>query len=151
VLGGRLLQVNPLFEAVARERGFYSEQLMVDLAHTGSVADDPRVPPDVREAFPTALDLRPEDHLRMQAAVQRHTDAGVSKTVNLPATAAVADVRKLYLAAWRLRVKGITVYRYGSRPDQVLRLLSSEQAVPRPPVLVDVSYAGGCPEPACHY
>jgi ribonucleoside-diphosphate reductase alpha chain len=151
VLGRRLVQVNPLFETVARERGFYTEQLVTDLAHTGSVAHDPRVPPDVRRAFPTALDLTREDHLRMQAAVQRHTDAGVSKTVNLPATASAADIRDLFMLAWRLRVKGITAYRYGSRPDQVLQLLSSEGKVPGPPVLVDAAYAGGCPATACHY
>jgi ribonucleoside-diphosphate reductase alpha chain len=151
VLGGRIVQVNPLFEAVARQRGFYSDQLIADLAGTGSIAGDQRVPPDVRQAFPTALDLTPADHLRMQAAVQRHTHAGVSKTVNLPATATVDDIRELYMLAWRLRVKGVTAYRYGSRPEQVLQLLSSERHVPGPPVLVDVSYTGGCPASACHY
>ncbi len=75
----------------------------------------PQLPEKVRAAFPTAAEIAPEWHLRMQAAVQRHVDAAVSKTVNLPTAAAVDDVRTIYLAAWKARVKGITIYRYGSR------------------------------------
>ena len=71
--------------------------------------------PEVRAAFPTAAEIAPEWHLRMQAAVQRHVDAAVSKTVNLPAAATVDDVRAIYLAAWKAKVKGIKVYRYDSR------------------------------------
>lgn len=138
VLGSRLIELNPRFERLARRRGFYSEALMHGLARTGGVGDHPDVPADVRRAFTTALEIDPEWHLRMQAIWQRHTDAAVSKTVNLPADASAEDVRRLYLDAWRAGVKGITVYRYGSRPKQVLTFLSDEG-----PVQVDAEYAGG--------
>jgi ribonucleoside-diphosphate reductase alpha chain len=120
VLGTRLVELNPRFERLARGRGFYAEALMHDLARSGRVGDHPDVPEDVRRAFVTALEISPDWHLRMQAVWQRHVDAAVSKTVNLPADAGVEDVRRLYLDAWRAGVKGITVYRYGSKPRQVL-------------------------------
>jgi ribonucleoside-diphosphate reductase alpha chain len=148
VLGRRLLQVNPLFERIARERGFYSEELIAELARTGSARRHPGLPPDVRRAFVTALEIAPEWHLRMQAAVQRSVDAAASKTVNLPATATVADVRAIYLAAWRARVKGITVYRYGSRPNQVLALAEEGEGAR---VEVGPTYAGGCAGHACEF
>ena len=141
VLGSRLVEGNPRFERLARERGFYSEGLMHDLARTGGIGAHPDVPDDVRGAFVTALELVPEAHLAMQAAWQRHVDAAVAKTVNLPAEARVDAVRRLYLDAWQDRVKGITVYRYGSKPQQVLTLLS--ERADEGPVQVDAAYAGG--------
>ncbi|HET6948979.1 MAG TPA: adenosylcobalamin-dependent ribonucleoside-diphosphate reductase, partial [Acidimicrobiales bacterium] len=151
VLGRHLVETNPLFDRVARDRGFYSEDLMADIARTGSVRRNPAVPADVRAAFPTALELTPEWHLRMQAAVQRHVDAAVSKTVNLPADATIDDVRALFLAAWRAKVKGITVYRYGSRPGQVLTRLADPGTPLAPPVRVDTAYAGGCAGHTCEF
>jgi ribonucleoside-diphosphate reductase alpha chain len=97
----------------------------------------------------TALEIAPEWHLRMQTAVQRHVDAAVSKTVNLPAGASVEDVRRTYLEAWRQGAKGITVYRYGSRPGQVLTFLSESGS--EPPVLAEASYAGGCVGHFCEF
>ena len=91
----------------------------------------PGVPADVRAAFVTALEIAPGWHLKMQAAVQRHVDAAVAKTINLPAAATPADVRAIYLAAWRAGVKGITVYRYGARPGQVLTLASPADSAQR--------------------
>jgi len=151
VLGGQLVEVNPLFERVARDRGFWSEDLAAELVASGRVRDNPRVPDDVRRAFPTALEIAPEWHLRMQAAVQRHVDAAVSKTVNLPAEATVEDVRRIYLAAWRAGAKGITIYRYGSKPRQVLTLLGQPPDRLAPPLQVDALYAGGCAAHACEF
>jgi ribonucleoside-diphosphate reductase alpha chain len=151
VLGGQLVEVNPLFERIARDRGFWSDDLAAELVASGRVRDNPRVPEDVRRAFPTALEIAPEWHLRMQAAVQRHVDAAVSKTVNLPAEASVEDVRRIYLSAWRAGAKGITVYRYGSKPRQVLTLVREPPARPAPPVQVDALYAGGCAAHACEF
>jgi ribonucleoside-diphosphate reductase alpha chain len=105
------------------------------------------LPKKVRAAFPIAAEIAPAWHLRMQAAVQRHVDAAVSKTVNLPATATADDVRAIYLAAWKAKVKGITVYRYGSREAQVLSYAAPE------PVLAhaDTAFSGGCAGRSCEF
>ena len=94
----------------------------------------------MRAAFPNASEIAPEWHLRMQAAVQRHVDAAVSKTVNQPATATVDDIRAIYLAAWKAKAKGITVYRYGSREGQVLSFAAPEPALAQ----ADTPFSGGC-------
>jgi len=151
VLGHQVVELNPLFERTVRDLGLYSDQLAARVAATGRVRDDPVLPPDIRAAFPTALEVAAEWHLRMQAAVQRHVDAAVSKTVNLPADATVEDVREIYLAAWRARVKGITVYRYGSKPDQVLTLLGDGGGALGPSVHADVAFAGGCAGHVCEF
>lgn len=98
---------------------------MAEVARTGTVRQLPGLPADVRAAFVTALEVASAWHLKMQAAVRRHVDAAVAKTINLPADATPADVRAIYLAAWRAGVKGITVYRYGARPGQVLTLAAA--------------------------
>jgi ribonucleoside-diphosphate reductase alpha chain len=151
VLDRQLVETNPHFERLARDRGFYSEDLISDIARTGGVRANLGVPGDVRRAFPTALEIEPAWHLRMQAAVQRHVDAAVSKTINLPATATVDDIRAIFVAAWRAKVKGITVYRYGSKADQVLTLLSPPLETAGPPVRVEADFAGGCAGHVCEF
>ena len=116
----QLLEVNPYFETVARERGFYSRDLMDAIAREGSIRDIKEIPEDVREIFVTAHDVTPEWHIRMQAAFQKHTDNAVSKTVNLPRDATVEDVKKVYDLAYELSCKGVTIYRDGSKENQVL-------------------------------
>jgi ribonucleoside-diphosphate reductase alpha chain len=122
-----LPEVNPVFEEVARERGFYTPELMKEIAAKGSLKEIKQVPEEVGRTFVTALDIAPEWHIRMQAAFQDHTDNAVSKTVNFPADATPEDVRKVYLLAYRLGCKGVTVYRYGSREDQVLSVGSGSE------------------------
>jgi len=123
----RLLEVNPYFEKVAKERGFYSEELMERIAEKGSIQDMEEIPEDVRRVFVTAHDIAPEWHVRMQAAFQKYTDNAVSKTVNLPRDATVEDVKKVYDLAYKLRLKGITVYRDGSKKNQVLTLAKEKR------------------------
>ncbi|MBI5599412.1 MAG: vitamin B12-dependent ribonucleotide reductase [Deltaproteobacteria bacterium] len=118
--GTELLEVNPLFEEMAKERGFYSPELMKKIAESGGVHDIPEVPEDVKRVFVTAHDISPEWHIRMQAAFQKYTDNAVSKTVNFPHEASKEDVAKVYFLAHRLGCKGVTVYRDGSREGQVL-------------------------------
>jgi ribonucleoside-diphosphate reductase alpha chain len=116
----QLLEVNPFFEKVAKERGFYSYELMDTIAKTGSIHEIQEIPEDVRNIFTTAHDVSPEWHIRMQAAFQKYTDNAVSKTVNLPHDASVDDVKKVYDLAYELDCKGVTIYRDGSKENQVL-------------------------------
>jgi len=116
----RLVEVNPIFEEVAVKRGFYTQELMSLIADHGSVHGIDDVPPDVQEVFVTAHDIAPEWHIRMQAAFQEHTDNAVSKTVNFASDATVEDVRRVYDLAWESGVKGVTIYRDGSKSGQVL-------------------------------
>ncbi len=118
--GTRLFDANPWFERIARERGFYSPQLLAEVARYPSLKNVKGIPADVKKLFVTAFDVPPRQHLEIQAAFQRYTDNAVSKTINLPPEAGVNDVRDIYLAAYRLQCKGITIYRYGSKPQQVL-------------------------------
>ena len=112
--------VHPALERVARARGFWSPGLAGQVARTGTLAGVEGVPDDVREVFRTALEIAPEWHVRMQAAFQESVENACSKTINLPASATPEDVERAYLLAYELGCKGITVYRDGSRAEQVL-------------------------------
>jgi ribonucleoside-diphosphate reductase alpha chain len=118
--------VNPLFERVAKERGFYSPELMRRVAREGSIQGAEEVPAEVRRVFVTAHDIAPRWHIRMQAAFQRYVDNAVSKTINAPNGATVDDVRQAYLLAHETGCKGLTLYRDGSRQTQVLNRGTSE-------------------------
>lgn len=118
--GTELVEVNELFLERAKRDGFYSSTLMEDIARRGSVAKMKDVPAEVKKLFRTALDIEPSWHVKMQAAFQKYTDNAVSKTINLPADATVEDVEMVNSLAYRLGCKGITVFRYGSRTEQVL-------------------------------
>ena len=115
-----LVEAHPIFREVAKERGFFSAQLMKDIAEAGGIKDLAEVPPDVKRLFTTAHDVSPEWHIKMQAAFQAHTDNAVSKTVNFPNSATREDVEKVYRLAYKLNCKGVTIFRDGSRSQQVL-------------------------------
>jgi ribonucleoside-diphosphate reductase alpha chain len=132
----RMVEVNPAFEQLARERGFYSVELMERIAEAGTVRGMEGVPEDVQRVFTTAHDITPEVHVRMQAAFQKHTDNAVSKTVNFPAEATEADVDKVFRLAYELDLKGVTIYRDGSREDQVLSTAKKHDAPTLPGVAV---------------
>ncbi|MGD8238363.1 MAG: vitamin B12-dependent ribonucleotide reductase [Armatimonadota bacterium] len=125
----RLVEVNPIFEAVARERGFYSPELMDDIAEHGSIQELYNIPEDVRRVFVTAHDVSPEWHVRMQAAFQKYTDNAVSKTVNFPHDATKEDVATVYRLAYELGCKGVTIYRDRSRDEQVISFSTAQEAV----------------------
>ena len=117
----RLVEVNQFFEAVAKQEGFYSPDLMLDLAEKGTLAEmNGQVPQWVKEVFRVSHDITPEWHVRIQAAFQKHTDNAVSKTINFPHDATVADIAEAYQLAYKLGCKGITVYRDSSKAEQVL-------------------------------
>ncbi len=115
-----LVEAHPIFEQIAREQGFYSKELMEQIARHGTVRDMEEIPDDLRRLFVTAHDIDPETHIRMQAAFQKYTDNAVSKTVNFANQATIDDVSTVYQLAWELGCKGVTIYRDGSRDKQVL-------------------------------
>jgi len=117
-----LVEVNPLFEEVARKMGFYSEELMKKIADKGTLAEIDEVPDEVKRVFVTSHDMEPKWHIKIQAAFQRHTDNAVSKTINFPKSATRKDVESAYMLAYDLGCKGITIYRDGSRDEQVLNI-----------------------------
>jgi len=116
----KLIEVHPLFEQIAKKRGFYTEELMQEIAEKGTVQGIDAVPEDIRNIFVTSHDITPEDHVLMQAAFQKHTDNAVSKTVNFCHDATREDVATVYRLAYKEGCKGVTIYRDGSRDMQVL-------------------------------
>ncbi|MFN2567025.1 MAG: vitamin B12-dependent ribonucleotide reductase [Gemmatimonadaceae bacterium] len=125
--GVMMPDVNEDFVAVAKREGWYSEALTERIAREGHI-DFPEVPERWRRVFVTANQISPEWHIRMQAAFQRHTDSAISKTTNFAHTATVDDVRKIYELAYELDCKGVTVYRDGSRDNQVLSTGATDKA-----------------------
>ena len=139
----RLVEGNNYFEAVARNEGFYSEELMEQLAAVGSL-EDLDVPGWVKEVFRVSHDIDPRWHVKMQGAFQKYTDNAVSKTINFPHDATVDDVAEAYQSAYALGCKGITVYRDGSKAEQVLSTGASEEAseAGTQPAVVEIEVPG---------
>ncbi len=155
----KLIEVDPLFEEIARQGGFYSRQLMEKIAESASLKNIEGIPEDIKKIFVTSHDITPEWHVRMQAAFQRHTNNAVSKTINFSHEASLEDVSKAYLLAYDLDCKGITIYRDRSREEQVLNIAHKEKAPeqkvlepgkiaprPRPEVIIGTTtkVATGC-------
>jgi len=118
--GEKLLYVNKHFEDALKKVGLYSVDLLSEVAESGSVAHLEVIPIELKKIFQTAHDISPEWHIRMQAAFQRYTDNAVSKTINFSHEASVEDIKTAYELAYQLGCKGVTVYRDGSRENQVL-------------------------------
>jgi len=160
--GERVLTfVNETFERIARDRGFFSDALMTEIARRGTLHGIPGVSEDAARVFRIAHDIGFEWHVRHQAAFQRSTDNGVSKTINLPNASTEADVARAYQLAWELGCLGITVFRDGCKGEQVLNVgvgakkekteavavPTAQQAVikPRPHSLTGATYRVGTP------
>jgi ribonucleoside-diphosphate reductase alpha chain len=151
VLGGaELLETNNVFERIAKDRGFYSKELMMDIAAQGGVQKVKGIPSGIKRLFVTALDISPEWHIKMQAAFQKHTDSAVSKTINFPSSATIDDFEKAFRLAYRLKCKGLTAYRYGAREGQVLSFGKEERQKQRY-VSIPSEFAGGCPTSECPF
>ncbi|WP_457590802.1 vitamin B12-dependent ribonucleotide reductase [Geoglobus sp.] len=125
--GDEFFEVNPIFERMLRALDLYSEDILNRVVEEGSIQGIDEIPEEIRRVFKCALDISPEWHVRMQAAFQKYTDNAVSKTINLPNHATRADVEKAFLLAYELKCKGITVYRDGSREEQVLSVKKTEK------------------------
>lgn len=148
-----LLEVHPLFEEQMRAQGLYSPELAAEVARAGGVRKLPGIPEQIRRTFAVAHDISPEAHLRMQAAFQKYTDNAVSKTVNFPAEATREDIRKVFILAYRLGCKGVTVYRDRSREEQVLNIggVNEKEQAPAsaspPPAALPSSFVAPRPRP----
>ncbi|MBC8473598.1 MAG: TSCPD domain-containing protein [Candidatus Omnitrophica bacterium] len=123
----KLIEVNSLFEAIAKKEGFYSRKLMEEIAEKGSVKDVEGVPEKYKKIFVTSHDIAPLWHIRMQAVFQKHTDNAVSKTVNFPHDATRDDIREVYMLAYKQGCKGVTIYRDKSREEQVLNISAKNE------------------------
>jgi len=130
--GEEFFEINPIFEETLRQLNLYDEELIARVAEEGSIQDIPEIPDEIKRIFKCALDIAPEWHVRMQAAFQKYTDNAVSKTINMPNKATRKDVEKAFLLAYELGCKGITVYRDGSREEQVLKTKKTEKKEFRP-------------------
>lgn len=120
--GTEMIEVNPVLTEKLKELGLYSDRLLRRIASEGTIAHCEEIPQEVRDVFVCSHDIKPIDHIKMQAAFQRHTDNAVSKTVNFPKEATRNEVRDVYLLAYKEGCKGVTIYRDGSREEQVLNI-----------------------------
>ncbi len=124
VLDTELVEVNKYFFLLARKLGFYSEGLEKEVIARGKLRGLKEVPAKIKRIFRTAHEIPPRDHVEMQAVFQKHTDNAVSKTVNLPRSAKVEDVERVFVLAYEKGCKGVTVFRYGARKAGTLRMIS---------------------------
>lgn len=130
VLDGRILyEIAPLLLEYLERYGMDAQRLVDQVMAQGRLRDVPGTPDELKDVFVAALEIPPERHLQVQAAFQRHVDNAVSKTINLPHEATPQDVGQAYWRAWELGLKGITIYRYGSKSAQVLELGVHEAAL----------------------
>jgi ribonucleoside-diphosphate reductase alpha chain len=144
--GTKLLEINPIFLELLRSKT--PQKLFSKIAESGSIQKFKLIPQDIRKIFVTALDIDPSWHVKMQVAFQKYTDNGVSKTINLPEDSDHRQVRDAFLLAYKLGCKGITVYRYGSKPNQTLRV-GKIAGFSKNQVIADSEFAGGCDAVTC--
>ncbi len=128
VMGGQKLRyVNPFLEQELKRLGLYNDEILENIVNNGTIQHLKEIPEETRRVFVTSMDIDAQSHTRMQAAFQEHVDNSISKTINFPNEATREDVRQGYILAWELRLKGCTVYRDGSRQEQVLNLHKDTQ------------------------
>jgi len=152
--GTRLFETHPIFEKELKCRGIYSKELMARIGKSGSIKNIQGVPEELKNIFVTSFDIAPEQHLGIQAAFQKYTDNSVSKTINLPSEATVEDVRSIYMMAYELKCKGITVYRYGTKKNQVLSFNTTSEAeneVEFDFIIADSEFSDGCRSGLCSF
>jgi ribonucleoside-diphosphate reductase alpha chain len=135
----KLVEVNPIFVKIAKEEGFYSDELMQEIAETGNVHNNAKVPEKWQRAFVTSHEISPEWHIKMQAAFQKYTDNAVSKTINFSNDATIEDVANAYMLAYDLKCKGTTIYRDGSRDLQVLNVGTKTEEKKEEPVEINTT------------
>jgi len=135
--GKHLFEVNKIFLEKAIKEGFYSDELMKEIVLNGSLKKV-KMPEKTKKLFKTSLEISAEQHIKIQSSFQKYTDNAVSKTINLPNNSTIEDIKKAYLLAYKTKCKGITVYRYGSKPEQVLYLGEGKK-----PTKATIEFTGG--------
>ena len=131
--GEEFFEINPIFEDALKQLNLYNDEMLERIAESGSIQEIHEIPEEIRRVFKCALDIDAEWHVRMQAAFQKYTDNAVSKTINMPNSATRKDVEKAFMLAYELKCKGLTVYRDGSREEQVLKVKKKEEKEKRWP------------------
>jgi ribonucleoside-diphosphate reductase alpha chain len=123
-----LKEYHPLFEEVLEEEGYSEKEInsIKEEVREKGLVSQVRLKEEIKELFLTAFEIEPLHHLRMQRVFQRYTHNAVSKTINLPEKATPEDIKRIYLKAYEWGLKGITVYRYGSKPEQVIYVRAGE-------------------------
>ena len=132
-IGATFTYVNKHFEKVAKKRGFYSEELMRKIAEQGTLNGIKEVPEDVKNVFEVSFNITAEEHIGMQAAFQKYVSNAVSKTINFPNSATLEEVKAGYMLSWKSGCKGSTVYRDGSRGNQVLNIKEVKKEASKEP------------------
>ena len=152
--GTRLFETHPLFEREMRQQGLYTKELMAKVGKFGTIQNIEEIPADLRKIYVTAFDVPPSQHLRIQSAFQRYTDNSVSKTINLPPEASAEEVKDIYFLAYELKCKGITVYRYGTKKEQVLSFNVRMAEKPTEEfrfITAESEFSGGCLSGLCPF
>ena len=118
--GSDMFEINPIWEKKAAKLKLLKPEIMGEIIKTGSLKDIKKIPKRMKDIFKTAFEISPKAHLLMQTTFQKHTDNAVSKTVNLPYEATIEEVKEIFINGWKMKCKGVTIFRYGSKQQQVL-------------------------------
>jgi ribonucleoside-diphosphate reductase alpha chain len=146
--GTEMFEINPIFEKLAKEKGFNKKEIFSKIIKTGSIQNIDAIPDNIKKIFVTTFDISPKDHLSTQAAFQKFTDNSVSKTINLPKEASTQDIKEIFISAYKLKCKGITVYRYGSKNNQVLSV-GNNNSFNKGVMTAEGEFSGGCIDNNC--
>ncbi len=126
--GDTYFVINSVFENELKQRGIYSEKLLQKIVdNNGSCVGIDEIPKDIQEVFVIASDITPKQHTDVVGIIQKYVDLSCSKTINLPNSATIEDIEDIYMYAWEIGIKGITVYRDGSREDQTLSVKNNQE------------------------
>jgi ribonucleoside-diphosphate reductase alpha chain len=147
--GTQLTELNKSFENMSLKENFYSEELVSRILKSGTIQTFNEIPKKVRRLFVTSMDIETKWHVLMQASFQKYVDNAVSKTINLPPNSKVNDVKNAFLLAHKVKCKGITIYRYGSKPNQVLTISKYEKGANFDGVTAESEFSGGCERIVC--
>lgn len=148
--GTEMFEINPIFERMAKEKSFNKKEIFSKIIKTGSIQNIDAIPDNIKKTFVTTFDISPKDHLMTQASFQKFTDNSVSKTINLPKEATTKDIKKIFISAYKLKCKGITIYRYGSKNNQVLSIGDSGGFNLNKNVMrAEGNFSGGCIDDNC--